>query len=56
MTLALSIKESEEKRKGHLQDALYFRRNELTKAKQTALMRAKIEKMNQQYFLGEQPF
>lgn len=56
MTLGVTIQESKDNRKDHVLDALYFRRKRLRKAKQASLGLAKLERMNQQFFLGEQPF
>lgn len=56
MNLGRTVKESIENRKEHILDALYYRRKGLRKVKQSCLNLAKLERLNQRYFLGEQPF
>lgn len=56
MSLAITEQESIANRRNHVLDALYFRRKNLRKEKQISLSQAKLERLNQRYFLGEQPF
>ncbi|EKN3978932.1 MULTISPECIES: hypothetical protein [Yersinia] len=56
MSLAATESESILKRKEHIQDALYYRRKKQKKVKQACLNLARLEWINQRYFLGEQPF
>ncbi|HEI6976259.1 TPA: hypothetical protein SK287_004453 [Yersinia enterocolitica] len=56
MSLATTKLESIANRRNHVLDAINFRRQNLRKAKQASLSQAKLERINQRYFLGEQPF
>ncbi|HFD7739124.1 hypothetical protein [Serratia marcescens] len=56
MSLATTIEESKAKRREHLLDAISFRRKGMRKAVKSCLNGSMIEKLNQRYFLGEQPF
>jgi hypothetical protein len=56
MSLATSIEQSKALRREYILDALHFRRKKLRKVALAALAYSKLEKMNQRYFLGEQPF
>ncbi|EKN4704207.1 hypothetical protein LGL88_12230 [Yersinia ruckeri] len=56
MSLATTEQESVAKRKEHVLDALYYRRKKQRKVMQSYLKLARLEWINQRYFLGEQPF
>ncbi|CFV22145.1 Uncharacterised protein [Yersinia pseudotuberculosis] len=56
MSLAITEQESYAKRKEHVLDALYYRRKKQRKVMQSCLTLARLEWINQRYFLGEQPF
>lgn len=56
MSLATTVEESKTNRREHIIDALYHRRKGNRKAVKACLNCAAIEKINQRYFLGEQPF
>ena len=56
MSLATTIQESISKRRGHVRDALYYRRHGMKIAKRAALDRAACEKLNLKYFIGPCPF
>lgn len=56
MSLGTTVEQSNANRREHILDALHYRRKGLRKAVQACLNRSMLEKMNQRYFLGEQPF
>lgn len=56
MSLAKTVEQSIKQRREHVLDALYHRRKGERKAVRASMNLSKLEKMNQQYFLGDPPF
>ncbi len=56
MSLAITMEQSKAMRRSHVLDALHYRRKKLRKAVRAALSQSMCEKLNQRFFLGDQPF